>query len=142
MSWADGVARATIRNGKVYADGTVHTLEGWERRLIRDRARNRARVVVKHQHPDEYDAIVAADPDRRESRKRARAYRALADLHPDEYRTAYEQALADQGYESEFQSCNSVSPTATVALETSGPGAALTARDRARTQRGVRDGEA
>ena len=105
---------------RVVRYGVSHTHEGWERRLLRDKARVRARVTVMREHRDEFDAIREADPDRSPSRIFTRSLRELSRRHPDEFRAAYTAALDALGYES--HPCSSQSTTATMAGETSGPG--------------------
>lgn len=119
------VAEYRTFNGRVYSDGTVHTLEGWERRKLRDKARQRAKVAVMRRHRSEFERIVASDPDRQPNRRFQRALRELAAAHPATYQRAYAAALVDLGYES--HPCSSLSTTATLTPESSAPGAASTA---------------
>lgn len=107
--------------------GTVHTPEGWERRQLRDKARQRAKGQVVRLHRAEFDAVFKADTDTRYGRRWARAARAVADRHPEDYRRFYEAALSDLGYES--HPCSSSSTATTMAGELSGPGAVGAARD-------------
>lgn len=129
-----GRGRMTVREerrpnirGRVEACGTVHTADGWERRKMRDKARQRARIEVSKHFPREFRSLMAADTDRRYGRKYSRSLRTLAAAHPDLFDWWYRAHLAEMGYEP--HACNSMSTRVGSGSEISGPRAARTAGD-------------
>lgn len=107
--------------------GTTHTPEGWERRKLRDKARQRARIEVSQRHYAEFHALLDGDDDRRYGRKYARALRVMTDRHRELYAECYRAHLALLGYES--HACSASSTGLRSGSELSGPGAVGAARD-------------
>lgn len=100
---------------------------GMERKRLRDRARMLALAVVARAHEDEHRRIYHAEVYGSQQARWNRALGVIARRYDDEYRAALADALNELGYES--HACSSTSAAATIGQETSGPGAASTARD-------------
>jgi hypothetical protein len=104
----------------------VRSREGLERKRLRDRARMRALTTVSSYHRDEHSCLYHAEVGGSQQARWNRAMAEVARRYDNQYRAEFAAELAVLGYEP--HPCNSHPAALLSASETSGTGAALTAR--------------
>lgn len=93
----------------------------------------RALTTVSSYHRDEHSRLYHAEVGGSQQARWNRAMAEVARRYDNQYRAEFAAELAVLGYEP--HPCNPSPSAATIAPETSGPGAALTARDPATAPR-------